>query len=376
MREKRIGIDARIAYYAQGGIRSYVLGLLWGLAEIDPQSSYVILHSRKDPAPPQPGPNFHLIPCWTPCHHRLERWALGLEILRLRLDLLHSPDFIPPTFGARKSVITVHDLTFLHYPQFMTAESHRYYNEQIAWACRRADAILADSRATSADLVSLLDVPSEKIHVAHLAADQRFQPQDAEEACDALARYALSPGYLLFVGTLEPRKNLPGLFQAYRLLLDEGEDGDQPIPSLVVVGGKGWLYEAVFQSLERLDLVSHVRFLHNVPDDCLPALYGAASLLVLPSFYEGFGLTALEAMACGTPVIVSHRASLPEVVGPAGITVNPEDPADIAASIGRVLHDDALRKRMRQMGITRAASFSWKKLARRTRSLYQHLLAD
>jgi len=301
---------------------------------------------------------------------------LGLEILRLRLDLLHSPDFVPPAFGMRKSVITVHDLTFLHYPQFMTAESHRYYNMQIAWACRRADAILADSRATSADLVSLLGVSSDKIHVAHLAADRRFQPQDVGDARDALVSHDLSPGYVLFVGTLEPRKNLPGLLQAYRLLLDRNQAGDEPVPSLVIVGGKGWLYESVFQSVECLDLVSHVRFLHNVPDDCLPALYREASLLVLPSYYEGFGLTALEAMACGTPVVVSNRASLPEVVGSAGITVDPDDPANIAASIGRVLHDGALRRRMRQMGITRAASFSWQKLARQTRSLYQSLLAD
>ena len=160
----RIGIDVRIVHYARGGISDYVLRLLGALAALDADTDFCVLHSRKDRTPPAPGPNFCPVACWTPAHHRLERWTLGAEAARLRLDLLHSPDFIPPAFGYRRSVITVHDLNFVYYPQFLTAESHRYYHQQIEWAVRRADHILADSYATKSDLVSLLDVPAGKGH--------------------------------------------------------------------------------------------------------------------------------------------------------------------------------------------------------------------
>ena len=149
----RIGIDARIVHYVRGGISTYVLRLLEALAAIDADTAYYVLHSRKDHHPLRPGPNFHPIACWTPSHHRLERWALGVELARLGLDLLHTTDFIPPAFGYRRSVVTIHDLSFLYYPQFLTAQSLRYYNRQIGWAVRRADHILADSHATKIDLM-------------------------------------------------------------------------------------------------------------------------------------------------------------------------------------------------------------------------------
>ena len=130
----RIGIDIRVTYYTRGGISHYALRLIDALAPLDTESDYCVLHSRKDRDPLLPGANFRPVPCWTPAHHRFERWALGTELLRFGLDLCHSPDFIPPAFGYRRSVITIHDLNFLYYPQFLTAESRHYYNKQIAWA--------------------------------------------------------------------------------------------------------------------------------------------------------------------------------------------------------------------------------------------------
>ncbi|MCX7681151.1 MAG: glycosyltransferase family 4 protein [Anaerolineae bacterium] len=367
----RIGIDARITYYARGGIRNYTLQLLEALARLDGETEYWVLHSRKARTSFLPGPNFRRVSCWTPSHHRLERWALGAEIARLRLDLLHTTDFIPPAFGYRRSVITVHDLTFLHYPQFITAQSYAYYNRQIAWAVRRADHILADSFATREDLVTLLGVAPEKITVVPLAADRAFRPLPEEEVAPVVARYRLQPGYLLTVGTLEPRKNLPGLLRAYRLLLDE-EVTDAP---LVVIGGRGWLYQDIFACVQELRLTGQVHFLHAVPDTDLPALYNAAMLLTTPSFYEGFGLPALEAMACGTPVVVSDRSSLPEVVGEAGLLVNPEDVEGIAGALARVLTDEMLRRRMRELGLAQAARFSWESTARLTLGVYRTVLA-
>jgi glycosyltransferase involved in cell wall biosynthesis len=367
----RIGIDARIVHYVKGGIPNYVLRLLSSLAQLDGDTDYYVLHSRKDRNPSIPGPNFQPVACWTPPHNRLERWALGLEVARLGLDLLHTTDFIPPAFGYRQSVITVHDLTFLHYPQFLTTESRRYYNQQIGWAVRRADHILADSYATKSDLATLLDVPADKVTVVHLAADPAFRPLPEAEAEQIVAQYALKPGYLLCVGTLEPRKNLPGLFQSYRLLLDAGVT----TAGLVLVGSKGWLYDEIFERVEELHLSEQVHFLQGVPDGNLPGLYNAAGLLVTPSFYEGFGLPALEAMACGTPVVVANRSSLPEVVGEAGLLIDPDDPDDIAQALTRVLTDELLRARMRELGLARSASFTWERAARETLAVYRTVLA-
>lgn len=368
----RIGLDARIVHYTRGGISNYVLRLLAALATLDTDTDYSVLHSRRDREPPQPGPNFHPVSCWTPSHHRLERWALGAEVARLKLDLLHSPDFIPPTFGYDRSVITVHDLNFLYYPEFLTAESRRYYNGQIEWAVRRANHILADSHATKSDLISLLGVPFEKVTVVHLAGDPAYRPLAEPEARRVVARYDLEPGYLLFVGTLEPRKNLPGLLQAYRQLLD----ARTTTAPLVLVGDMGWLYDKVFERVEALRLAGKVRFLHGVPDMDLPGLYSAASVLATPSFYEGFGLPALEAMSCGTPVVVSDRASLPEVAGEAGLLVDPDDVDDIARALTRVLTEEPLRARMQEQGLAQAASFTWEKAARETLAVYHRVLTQ
>lgn len=367
----RIGIDARLTRYVRGGISNYTLHLLRALAVLDTSTEYVVLYSRKERHPPRPGPNFQPVACWTPPHHRLERWTLGLESARLHLDLLHSPDFIPPAFGYRRSVITVHDLNFLHYPQFLTAESRRYYNRQIDWAVRRADHILADSHATKADLVALLNVPPEKVTTVHLAADPAFRPLPEEETRRIITQYGLQPGYLLFVGTLEPRKNVPGLLAAYRLLLERRVTA----APLVLVGGKGWLYDEVFQCVAALGLTERVRFIHDAPDGDLPGLYNAAKALAMPSFYEGFGLPALEALACGTPVVAANRASLPEVVGEAGLLVDPDDPEDIAQALARVLTDEPLRFRLRQLGLAQAARFTWERTAQETLAVYQAVLA-
>ena len=366
----RIGFDARIAYYSRGGIHSYVVHLLDALAATDGRTDYRILRSRWDAASPAHGANFRHVACWTPSHHRLERWALGLEIARLNLELLHSPDFIPPGFGYDRSVITVHDLSFLYYPRFLNAESRRYYNEQIDWAVQRTDHILADSYATRSDLISLLQVPPDKITVVHLAANPCFSPVPDGEARQVVHQYALQPGFILFVGTLEPRKNIPGLLHAYRMLLDSRVTA-QP---LVLVGDKGWLYEEILAAVEALGLSDQVRFLDRVPSAHLPALYSAADVLAMPSFYEGFGLPALEAMACGTPVIVADRASLPEVVGEAGELVDPDDPGAIAGALTRVLTEEPLRVEMGKLGLERAATFSWDRVARETLKVYRQVL--
>ena len=358
----RIAIDARIVYYSSGGIRRYVLLLLEALAALDGDTEYLVLHSRKQHTPPEPGPNFRPVRCWTPSHHRLERSMMGLEVARLRPDLLHSPDFIPPGFGYRRSVITVQDLSFLRYPQFLTDESRRYYNKQIPWAVDRADHILTISEATGRDLTSLLGVAPDRVTVTPLAADPALRCLAPREVEQIIGSYDLSRGYVLFVGTLEPRKNVVGLLRAYRVLVDLGRTD----AALVLAGERGWLYDEVFEEMHSLGLEGRVRLLQAVPDRDLPGLYGGAGVLAMPSFYEGFGLPALEAMACGTPVVAAQRGALPEVVGDAGLLVDPEDSDSMAAALERALLDEQLRSRLRQLGLEQASQFTWERTAQRT----------
>jgi glycosyltransferase involved in cell wall biosynthesis len=362
----RIAIDARLTYYSQAGISQYVQRLVRELPRLDPEVRWSVIQSARDGRTLDAERRINAL---TPCHHRLERWALGVELFFRRLDLLHAPDFIPPAFGAGRMVVTVHDLNFVHFPHFLTPDSLRYYAGQIRWAIRRADHILADSHQTRHDLLSLLDAPADKVTTVHLAADEHFRP--LAEPGPVLARYGLKPGYLLFVGTLEPRKNVPALLQAYRQLVDRQVTA-QP---LVLIGRPGWLADGIFAALERLDLGDRVRILEDVYDaESLVQLYNGAAVLAIPSFYEGFGLPALEAMACGVPVIAAARGSLPEIVGDAGLLIDPEEPADLAAALEQVLTDEALWSSLVARGLARAGDFSWAETARQTLAVYRRVL--
>lgn len=363
----RIGIDARLTHYRPGGIAEYTRQLINELAGLDSLNAYSVIHHLRDRVTKRPAQNFTRINTLTPAHHRLERWTLSLELLPRRLDILHTPDVIPPQHGARRHIITIHDLHFLHYPQFMTADSRRHYSDQIAWAVQHADHILVDSEATLVDLTTLLNVPQQKVTVHMLGVNRAFQPLPADRVSAVRARLALPESYLLFVGTFEPRKNIPGLLDAYVQLRHNMPDA----PRLVMVGRRGWLYDEIFAKVDGLNLRDHVMWIEAAAQADLPAIYNGAVALVLPSHYEGFGLTALEAMACGTPPIVANRSSLPEVVGDTGLLVDPDDPSAIADAMQRVLDHSELRARLSTAGIARAAAFTWRKTAQIVLDVYR-----
>ncbi len=368
MASMRIGIDLRLHAYAPGGISRYARRLARALTEvISPEQLTLVAHRKEQDPLTLPGVGSRAV--WTPPHHPLERWSLGAELLTSRLDVLHSTDFIPPAWGARRLVVTVHDLNFLHYPDYLTAEARRFYNRQISWAVVRADGILVDSYATQQDLADLLHVSPARVTVAHLAADERFRPVPDARVTPVLERFELDRGYLLFVGVWEPRKNLPGLLDALSMLWSGGV-----CPMLVIAGRPGWLYGEVYSKIQALDLESCVRFVEAPGMDDLVALYNGASALVMPSFYEGFGFPALEAMQCGTPVVVADRASLPEVVGDAGLLIDPDDPSTIAEACRRLLDDPDLGTHYRRAGIKQARTFSWRATAEKTLAAYRAVL--
>lgn len=364
-----IGIDARLPYYRTGGISTYVLRLIEALERLDTHNRYTVFQSRKAHQRLAPA-RFGSVRLWTPAHHRLERIALSVELIPHRLDVFHSPDFIPPKRGARRHVITVHDLTFLHYPQYLTADSRRYYNDQIGAAVHDADHILTDSESSKRDMVSMLGVPPDKITVHMLGVDEAFRPLDADTLARYRINYDLPERYFLFVGTFEPRKNIVGLLEAYAALLTQLPDA----PPLVLAGGRGWLFDETMQKIASMNLTDRVLWRENVPQDALPAFYNLAVALVTPSFYEGFGLPALEAMACGTVPIVSNRSSLPEVVGDVGMLVDPDDVTSITDALYRVLTEPEWREQNRQAGLRRAATFTWEHTAQIALSAYQAVL--
>ncbi len=367
----RIGIDARLLSYREGGIAEYTRRLAEALPALDADNQYILFEGRHAPQnaiQTHGAVNFTTARLQTPPHHRLESFALGAELLPRRLDLLHSPDFIPPRFGARKFVVTVHDLNFLYYPQFQTKESRRYYAGQISRAVRQATHILADSESTKQDLVDKLAVTPEKVTVHMLGANPAYHPLPEEDINAVLRKHDLPRGCILHIGTFEPRKNLVGLFDAYALLRARYPDA----PPLLAVGYRGWLYEPIFAKAAALGPQVIIREAFPAAD--LPALYNAASVLVLPSFYEGFGFPALEAMACGTPTVVSDRSSLPEVVGEVGLRIDPDRPESIADALYLALTDSEKRATWRQDGLARAATFTWQRTAQIALEVYRKVL--
>ena len=264
----------------------------------------------------------------------------------------------------------MHDLSFLHYPQTLTADSLRYYKGQIGASIARADHILSVSQATKRDLSAMLAVPADKISVQHHGVDDSFKPLPRETSAPIIDELALPREYILAVGTMEPRKNLAGLARAYRDLKQELPDA----PKLVFAGRPGWRFPQLMAELRAVGVNDDMIIRHDIADEQLPALYNHALALVTPSFYEGFGLPALEAMACGTAPIVSDVASLPEIVGDVGLLIDPHDTGTITEALKTALTDTGWRQAQAAAGLKRAAKFRWLDTARGIFDRYEALL--
>ncbi|HJZ49694.1 MAG TPA: glycosyltransferase family 1 protein, partial [Roseiflexaceae bacterium] len=317
----RIAIDARLNAYRQGGIPQYTRQLMTALADVAAEDQIVSFQHRDQLRPLAIAPNVVRRTALTPPHHRFEQWTLPLEVLLARPDVLHCPDFIAPTRRFCPAVVTIHDLAFMHYPEILDAAGRAYYGQVTANA-PRADAIIAVSEATRQDIAQFLDIPIEQIDVIYEAAAPLYTQIELREGeARVLNSTPVASGtFMLFVSTLEPRKNLPTLLQALRICIDRRPDAGY---RLVIVGRRGWRDEAIFQTARDLKLADHVLFTGGIGQYDLRWLYNACRMYINPSLYEGFGLPLLEAMACGAPCLAAATSSLPEIGGDAAIYVPP-----------------------------------------------------
>jgi len=366
-----IYLDVSAAVHRRAGLGRYAESLTRALVAAHP-GRYALFYNREHGAKPPVGLSH--FPCrsvglgykpWRMLVWLGQLARVGFNRLLPDAELFHATEHLLLPLRSTPTVLTVHDLIFRHLPDFHKHLNRWYLNLALPLYCRRTDHIIAVTEYTRRDLIATYGVPPQKVTTIHEAADRRFCPQPSEVIAAVQARYGLPRRYLLFVGTVEPRKNLTRLLQAFEKIHAEGlADG------LALVGKRGWLYDDFFAALERSPARSAVILPGYVPDGDLPAFYAGARALVIPSMQEGFGLPVLEGMACGTPVIAANSSCLPEIGGEAAIYFDPTDVEEMAAAVRRVLRDPALREEMRAQGLTQAARFSWERAAAETEAVY------
>jgi len=362
-----IGIDAsRSVAQERTGTENYSLNLISHLLALWGEHRYRLYFNRPPSYDLHAACDLRVMPfprLWT--HLRLS-W----EMARRPPDLLFVPAHVLPIVHPRRGVVTVHDLGYLYYPEAHRLLDRLYLDLSTRYNARAATHLVADSSATKRDLIERYGTDPDKITVVYPGYDDAtFQPVRDKEAIETVkVRYDIAGDYVLFVGTLQPRKNLIRLIRAFSNL-------QSPISNLqlVIAGKKGWLYEEIFRQVEELGLEGRVVFTGYIAADDLPALLSGARLFAFPSLYEGFGLPVLEALACGTPVVCSNVSSLPEVAGDAAVLVDPLDVEGLAAALERILGDEELRAELIERGFEQARRFSWEKCARETLNVLESI---
>ena len=296
-------------------------------------------------------------------------WSLARSAKRARIDGLHV-QYSAPLGYRGPLVVTVHDLSFLHLPETIPHGLRMALRMLVPWSMRRAARVITTSEFSRRDIVARYAIAPEKVVVTPLAAHPRFCPQAPKDVASALGPYGLQPGFVMSLGRLNRRKNLGRVLEAYAQIR-----ATRGVKVPLVIGGKlDYGSREVLRRSKLSETKDSVWFVGLIPDEILPAFYSAASCLLYPSLFEGFGLPVLEAMACGTPVVTSSRTALPELVGDAGLLVDPENVEALSQALARILVDQDLREELSRRGIARSRQFSWVETARRTLAVYQETL--
>ncbi len=374
----RIAIDYTAAIRQGAGIGQYVRSLVAAMLQQDNTNQYTLLASgrptRERPFPTAENvrgrsifiPDRYLNFLWY-------RWRLPLYATYFSgpVDIYHGPDFALPPLGKHpRKVVTVHDLAFLEHPEFAVPALTAYLNKVVPESVAAADVVAAVSQATRATLIEHFKTPPEKIIIIPCGVGPHFHRVSDPVLLGATQnKFGLKHPLVLGVGTLEPRKNHVGLIKAFAL----AQKKKKGPATLALAGGKGWLYEETRQLVSELKLEKKVRFLGRVSDLELITLYSMADVFVFPSFFEGFGIPPLEAMACGAPVITSNTSSLPEVAGDAALLIDPYDTHALAQAITQVLENKPLQEELRQKGFQRVQQYSWTRSASKMLTVYQRL---
>lgn len=381
----KIGINALFFQFPATGSGQYMTHLLAALCEIDKQNEYVLLG-------PQPVKNDSLAQITFPYQVQpvpgIARSSENVEKLmweqltapaaasKAGVDIFHVPYFAPPLLPRTPTVVTIHDVIPMRLPAYQPDAKVKAYMQLVARASRRATMIITVSQHAKQDIIDALKLPSERIRVIYEAAGEEYQPvTDPEKLAAARKRYGVGERYIFYLGGLDQRKNVPQLVRAFAQLYRQIGD---PNLQLLISGNpdkqQGPLFPDSRPVAADLGMAGQIIY-RFIEDEDKPVMYSGASLFVFPSLYEGFGLPPLEAMSCGAPVICSNRSSLPEVVGDAAISVDPEDTRALVEAMRRVLTDSELQADLRARSLERAAQFSWRKTAGETLAVYEETLA-
>jgi glycosyltransferase involved in cell wall biosynthesis len=376
-----IGINAQLLSFSQnyrnGGVSRYIRFLLKELANRPGAHEYTVFVNGREVVEKLSAqhPQLTYVPApWSESQPAArvawEQLTLPALIRQRHIDVLHSPVNVLPILLPRHcaGVVTLHDLAFLRFPDILTRSKRLYHRAFTVRSIRRATMVITDSDSTRQDAVELVGVPDEQVQTVYPCIDARFSnvPRD-EELQSFREKHDLTSGYILYLGTLEPRKNITTLIEAYAQLRKTHAIGEK----LVLAGGKGWLYDSIFERVQQLGLTSEVLFAGYVEDSEQALWYRAASVFVYPSLYEGFGLPVAEALACGTPVVTSNVSSLPEAGADVAICIDPHDVEVMTASIHTALTDQTIRQKCSTMAPVVAQRFSAQRMVEQTVKVYE-----
>ncbi len=374
-----IGLNAHLltaqAGYRSAGINGYIYHLLRALPDGDPTLRYTVFAGHQA----QPFARDRLAfqrTSWSteqPLRRILwEQLVQPVAARRAGVDVLHALAFVTPVFSRVPSVVTVYDLSFVHYPALLPTARRVYLRALTRRSCARARRVIAISQSTARDLTATFGISPQKIDVAVPGVDPVFAPLPRDQVEAFRTRAGLPERFLLFLGTLEPRKNLPLLLRAYAQL----PAADRAAVPLVLAGGRGWMVDEIFATIAACDLEQQVILPGYVAAEDLPLWYNAAETFVYPSVFEGFGLPVVEALACGTPALVSDASSLPEAAGDAGVCLPPDDADAWTDALARAIHDASWRAEVSARGVAHAARFTWEATAAQTVAACRAALAS